>query len=66
MRSTAGANCARKLRALDERSTLRLWPRPLPHERRVPDFPHCGPCFASFMLDNDTAWHSALGQGVFL
>ena len=66
MRGVAGANFARKLRAMDERFTLRLWSRPLPHERRVPDFPHCGPCFASFMLDNDTAWHSALGQGVFL
>ena len=56
------ARCAsmeyqRKVQAMDERFTIRNWAIPLPLNRRVPDFPQCAMCFASFVLENDAAWH---------
>ena len=56
----------RKAQAMDERFTIRQWARPLPLERRKADFPHCAACFASFMLDNDAAWHLQQDGGVWL
>ena len=50
---------ARKSLAMDERFVIRQWGRPLPMTRRVADFPHCAPCFAGFMLDNDASFHRA-------
>ena len=47
----------RKVQAMDERFTIRNWAIPLPLNRRVPDFPQCAKCFASFVLENDAAWH---------
>ena len=47
----------KKNQAMDERFTIRTWTRPLPFAHRQPDFPKCARCFASFMLDNDAAWH---------
>ena len=37
--------------------TVRAWRSALPRDRRICDFPHCAPCFAAFMLENDQAWH---------
>jgi hypothetical protein len=51
------AHVDKKNQAMDERFTIRTWTRPLPLARRQPDFPKCSRCFASFMLDNDAAWH---------
>ena len=65
-RSMTTASFARKVQAMDERFTLRCWSKPLPLQRRIPDFPHCGPCFAAFMLENDAAWHAGQGHGVWL
>lgn len=48
----------KKVTAMNDRFTVRVWSTPLLHHRRVPDFPHCAPCFASFMLDNDAAWQN--------
>ena len=48
----------KKITAMNDRFTVRVWRTHLPHHRRVPDFPHCAPCFASFMLDNDAAWQN--------
>ena len=38
--------------AMSERFTTRHWVHPLPREGRLPVFPHCGKCFASFVLSN--------------
>ena len=38
--------------AMSERFNMRHWLRPLPREGRLPVFPHCGKCFASFVLSN--------------
>ena len=48
----------KKVTAMNDSFTVRVWGNPLPHHRRVPDFPHSAPCFASFMLDNDAAWQT--------
>ena len=57
---------SRKAQAMDERFTIRQWTSPLPLCHRKADFPHCAACFASFMLDNDVAWHQQQGGGVWL
>ena len=66
MRGVAAGTFARKALAMDERFTMRFWTKPLPLHRRVADFPHCAPCFASFMLENDAAWHAEAGGAVWL
>jgi hypothetical protein len=48
----------KKVIAINDRFTVREWSNPLPHHRRQNDFPHCAPCFASFILDNDAAWQT--------
>ena len=48
----------RKNKAMDERFTIREWNTVLLLHARKPDFPKCAKCFASFVLDNDAAWHS--------
>ena len=63
-KSMSHAAYTRKSLAMDERFVLREWSRPLPMARRHADFPHCAPCFASFMLDNDAEFHRAASQGV--
>lgn len=35
-----------------ERFRTRRWQRPLPREGRLAKYPHCGPCFAKFVLQN--------------
>ena len=57
------ASYARKSLAMDERFVIREWYRPLPVADRVADFPHCAPCFAGFMLDNDAEFHRAAREG---
>ena len=52
------ATVAKKQLAIDERFVIRTWTRPLPMDRRDPAFPHCGCCFASFMLQNEANWHA--------
>ena len=53
-----GRGIHKKVTAMNDSFTVRVWGNPLPHHRRVPDFPHSAPCFASFMLDNDAAWQT--------
>ena len=53
------AQLEKKNQAMDERFKTRYWSVPLPMASRKPDFPKCARCFASFMLDNDAAWHRA-------
>lgn len=59
----SGAQKARdaKNKAIEERFNIRTWKNPLPLTVRVPDFPHCGKCFAVFMLENDIAFHYCMG-----
>ena len=52
----------RKTVAMDEHFTIRTWDHRLPPWKRVPDFPHCAACFASFMLGNGAAWHARLDE----
>ena len=59
----AHAAYTRKSQAMDERFVIRQWSRPLPHARRVADFPQCAPCFARFMLDNDAEYHRTNMRG---
>ena len=53
----ASAEHQRKVQAMGERFVIRHWSVPLPMNRRVPDFPQCASCVASFVLENDAAWH---------
>ena len=62
-RAISAAAFQRKSIAMAERFTIREWSRPLPMERRVPDFPHCPSCFAAFVLENDAAWHQENARG---
>ena len=39
-------------KAMSERFKIRQWERPLPANGRLPKFPHCACCFASFILTN--------------
>ena len=48
----------KKVTAMNDRFLIRAWRVALPSARRVHDFPHCARCFASFVLDNDAAWHA--------
>ena len=43
-----------------------MWSQLLPLACRVPDFPHCAPCFAAFMLENDAEWRHQMAGGVWL
>jgi hypothetical protein len=38
--------------AMAERFKTRVWCRPLPQAGRVSPFPHCGSCYAKFLLSN--------------
>ena len=48
----------KKVTAMNDRFLMRTWRVALPSARRVHDLPHCTRCFASFVLDNDAAWHA--------
>ena len=52
-----------KNKAIDERFTTRFWYNALPLIVRMPNFPHCGKCFAAFVLDNDVAFHASTSSG---
>ena len=39
-------------KAMNERFKTRRWHTALPEQGRLPKFPHCARCYASFVLDN--------------
>ena len=49
--------------AMEERFKTRTWTNPLPRVGRIPNYPKCGRCFATFVLSNAGAPAAGSAEG---